>query len=69
MGQKEATSLGDFPALSSAMTVATLQIYGQWASENDELNMDNNSWKAKEPSEMKVECCQGQLLLYLSSFW
>ena len=55
MGQKEATSLGDFPALSSAMIVATLQIYGQWASENDELNMDNNSWKVKRPSDLRNE--------------
>ena len=29
MGRKEATSLEDFPALSSGMIVVTLQIHGQ----------------------------------------
>ena len=29
MGQKDATSLGDFPALSNGMITATLQIRGQ----------------------------------------
>ena len=28
MGQKDVTSLGDFPALSNGMKVATLQIHG-----------------------------------------
>ena len=37
MGQKETTSLGDFPGLSDGMIVATLQIRGQWASENDNV--------------------------------
>ena len=32
MGQKEATLLEDFPALSNGMIVATLQICGQFAS-------------------------------------
>ena len=32
MGWKDATSLGDFQALSNAMIVATLQIHGQCAS-------------------------------------
>ena len=55
MGQNEATSLGDVPALSSGMIVATLQIRGQRASDNDELNMDNNSWRAKGPSDLRNE--------------
>ena len=55
MGRNEATSLGDFPALSSGMIVATLQIRGQWASENDELKMDSNSWRAKGPSDLRNE--------------
>ena len=55
MGQKEATPLGDFPALSNRMIVATLQIRGQWASEDDELNMDNNPWRAKGPSDLRNE--------------
>ena len=37
------------------MIVATLEIRGQRASENDELNMDNNSWKAKGPSDLRNE--------------
>ena len=67
---ERATSLGDFSALSSGMIVATLQIRGQWASENDELNMDKNSWRAKGPSDLRNEggIFQGQLLPYLSSF-
>ena len=43
MGREDATSLGDFPALSNGMVMATLQNRGQCASKNDELNMDNNS--------------------------
>ena len=50
-GWKEATLLGDFLALSSGMIVATLLIRGQSATENNELNMDNNSWRAKGPSD------------------
>ena len=37
------------------MIVATLQIQGQLAIENDELNMDNNSWRAKGPSDLRNE--------------
>ena len=55
MGWNEATSLGDFPALSGGMIVATIQIRGQWASENDELKMDSNSWRAKGPSDLRNE--------------
>ena len=55
MGRNEATSQGDFPALSSGMIVATLQIRGQRASENDELNLDNNSWRAKGSSDLRNE--------------
>ena len=55
MGRKEATSLEDFPALNTGMIVATLQIRGQWAIENDELNMDNNSWRAKGRSDLRNE--------------
>ena len=71
MGRNEATSLEDFPAFSSGMIVATLQIRGQWAIENDELKMDNKSLGPKDRMtwEMKVEYCQGQMLPYLSSFW
>ena len=36
------------------MTVAILQIGGQWASEN-ELNMDNSSWRANWPSHLRNE--------------
>ena len=50
-GWKEATLLGDFLALSSGMIVATLLIRWQSATENNELNMDNNSWRAKGPSD------------------
>ena len=38
---------GRFLALSNGMIMATLPICGQWANENDELNMDSNSWRAK----------------------
>ena len=55
MGQKEVTSLGDFPALSSGIIVTILQIRGQWASKNDELNMNNNSYRAKEPGDLRNE--------------
>ena len=55
MGRKDATLLEDFPALSNGMIMATLQIHGQSASENDELNMDNNSWRARGPSDLRNE--------------
>ena len=55
MGRKEADSLEDFSVLSSGMIVATFQIFGKEASENDELNMDNKSWRAKEPSDLRNE--------------
>ena len=55
MGWKDATLLGDFPALSNGMIMATLQIHGQSASENDELNMDNNSWRARGPRALGNE--------------
>ena len=52
------------------MIVATLQIHGQLAIENDELNMDNNSWRAKGPSDLRNEggILSGPALPYLSSF-
>ena len=53
-GEKK-TSHGGFPALSSGMIVATLQIRGQWASENEELNMDNKSWRARGLSGLRKE--------------
>ena len=53
MGQKDATSLGDFPAFSNGMIVATLQIRGQWANQNDELNMDSISWRTKRTSDLR----------------
>ena len=55
IGRNEATLLGNVPALSSGMIGATLQIRGQLASENDELNMENNSWRAKGPSDLRNE--------------
>ena len=53
MGQKDASSLGDFPAFSNGMIVATLQIRGQWANQNDELNMDSISWRTKRTSDLR----------------
>ena len=53
MGQKDATSLGDSPAFSNGMIVATLHIHGQWANENNELNMDSISWRTKRTSHLK----------------
>ena len=55
MGQKDATSLGDFPAFSNGMILATLQIRGQWANENNELNMDSISWRTKRTSDLRNE--------------
>ena len=55
MGRNKAISQVDFPALSIGMKVATLQIRGQRASENDELKIDNNSWRAKGPSDLRKE--------------
>ena len=53
MGQKDVNSLGDFPAFSNWMIVATLQIRGQCASEKDESNMDSNSWRAEGLSDLR----------------
>ena len=71
MGRKETTSLGGFPALSSGIIVATLQVRGQWASENEELNMDiiPGGPEDRVTWEKKVEYFQDQLLPCLSSFW
>ena len=33
--------------------MATLQIRGLWAREKDELNMDSNSYRTKEPSDLR----------------
>ena len=55
MGQKDATSLGDFPAFSNGMIFATLQMCGQWASEKNELNVNSNSWRTKGPSHLRYE--------------
>ena len=55
MGRKDVNSLGDFPAFSNRMTVATLQIRGQCASEKDESNMDSNSWRAEGLSDLRNE--------------
>ena len=63
MGWKDATSLGDFSALSIGMIMTTLQIHGQCASERAKGPKDRLTW------EKKGGCCQDQLLLYFSSFW
>ena len=55
IGWNKATLLGNAPALSSGMIGATLQICGQLASENDELNMENNSWRAKGLGDLRNE--------------
>ena len=55
MGRNEATSQGHFPALSNGTIVATIQIRGQQASENDELNLGSNSWRAKGRSDLRNE--------------
>ena len=71
MRWKDATSPGDFPAFSNGIIILTLQTCGQWAREKDDLNIYSNSWRPNDlvTWEMKVECCQGQLLLCTSSFW
>ena len=33
--------------------MATLQIRGLWAREKDQLNMDSNSYRAKEPGDLR----------------
>ena len=55
IGWNKATLLGNAPALSSGMIGATLHICGQLASENDELNMENNSWRAKGLGDLRNE--------------
>ena len=55
IGWKDAILLGDFPAFSNGIIVATLQMFRQWASEKDELNMDSNSWRAKGPGDLRNE--------------
>ena len=52
IGQKEATSPGDFPAFSNGIMMATLQIHGQLARWNEALKMDSSSWRAKGPSDL-----------------
>ena len=53
IGRKEATSLGDFPAFSNGIMMATLQIRGQSAGWNEALNMGSSSWRAKGPSDLR----------------
>ena len=53
IGQKEVTSLGDFPTISNGIMMATLQIHGQSARWNDALNMKSNSWTAKGSSDLR----------------
>ena len=55
MGRKDTISLGDFPTFNNGMIVATFQICGQWASIKDELNMNSNSWRAKELRDLGNE--------------
>ena len=55
MGWKDASSLGNSPAFSNRMIMATLQIRGQWAREKNELNMDNNFWRTKGSSDLRNE--------------
>lgn len=43
IGQKEATSSGDFPAFSIGMMMATFRIRGQSALWNDALQMESSS--------------------------
>ena len=55
-GQKGATSLGDFPAFSNGIMMATLQIRGQSTRWNEALNMESSSWRAKGPSDLSNVC-------------
>ena len=70
MGQKDVISVGDFPALSNGMIVATRYLGSEQVKKMNWIWIvipggpkDQVTWK------MKVGCCQGQLLLYFSSFW
>ena len=54
MRQKDATLLGDFPALSNGM-IEAIQMRRHWAREKGELNMDSSSWRAKGPSDLRNE--------------
>ena len=56
MGRKYATSLGDLSALSNGMMMATFKTRRNRKSENDELNMDNNSWRAKAVFMEHLQC-------------
>ena len=53
IGQKEAMSLGDFPAFSNGIMVATFQTCGQSARWNEALNMESSSWRATGPSDLR----------------
>ena len=53
IGRKEAKSLGDFPAFSNGIMMVTIQIGGQSGRWNDALNVENSSWRAKGPSDLR----------------
>ena len=71
IGQKEVTSLGDFPTISNGIMMATLQIHGQSARWNDALNMKSNSWTAKGSSDLRNfgAMLSGAAAPLCSNFW
>ena len=70
MRRKDATTLGDFSAFNNWIKIP-YRFLDSELEKNNELNMDNNSWRAKKTKDLRKggEMLAGPALpLYSSSF-